>query len=173
MLTLILGGARSGKSALAVRRCVASARPVTWVATATHVPSDAEMVARIARHRAERPAHWHTIEEPLTLANVLREAAIGELIVVDCLTLWLSNLMLDADATLLDTQRRALLDTLPTLEAHIILIANETGLGIVPDNALARRFRDEAGWLNQGIAQIADEVIFVAAGLPLTLKSPA
>jgi adenosylcobinamide kinase/adenosylcobinamide-phosphate guanylyltransferase len=167
--TLVLGGARSGKSALAERLAVESGLAVTYIATAEAL--DEEMRERIARHQAERPAGWKTLEAPRALAAAMRgEAAPGRCLVIDCLTLWLTNLMLDEDASLLERERAALLDCLPMLPGRIILVANEVGLGIVPDNALARRFRDEAGRLNQAIASLCDHVVFVAAGLPLTLK---
>lgn len=169
MKELILGGARSGKSALALRRAAQAGRAVAWIATAE--AKDAEMAARIARHRAERPAHWRTVEEPLRLAAVLRRLASPEsCVVVDCLTLWLSNLLLAADAPLLERETAALLEALPALPGDVILVANEVGLGIVPENALARRFRDEAGRLNQAVAAVCERITFVAAGLPLVLK---
>jgi adenosylcobinamide kinase/adenosylcobinamide-phosphate guanylyltransferase len=169
MAELILGGARSGKSALALRRATESRRTVVWIATAE--AGDDEMVARIARHRAERPAHWRTVEETLHLADTLRRVASADsCVVVDCLTLWLTNLLLAEDAALLARETGALLDILPTLPGQIILVANEVGLGIVPENALARRFRDEAGRLNQAVAALCERVTFVAAGLPLVLK---
>lgn len=168
MRELILGGARSGKSALAVRRAEGFAH-VVWVATAE--AHDAEMAERIARHRAERPAHWQTVEEPLRLAEVLRRVAANDTCVaVDCLTLWLTNLLLAEDAALPERETAALLETLPALPGEIVLVANEVGLGIVPENALARRFRDEAGRLNQRVAALCERVTFVAAGLPLVLK---
>lgn len=169
MRKLILGGARSGKSALALRRAAESGLAVVWIATAQAL--DAEMRGRIEHHRAERPAGWRTVEEPLALAAALRHAAGADTcVVVDCLTLWLTNLMLADDASLLETEVAALFAALPELPGHVILVANEVGLGIVPDNALARRFRDEAGRLNQALAALCDSVTFVAAGLPLALK---
>jgi len=169
---LILGGARSGKSALALRRAAAAAqsgRAVTWLATAQAL--DAEMAERIARHRAERPGGWRTVEEPLHLAQALRNSAAADnCVVVDCLTLWLTNLLLAGDDALPGRETAALLATLPALPGEIILVANEVGLGIVPDNPLGRRFRDEAGRLNQSVAALCDHVVFVAAGLPLQLK---
>jgi adenosylcobinamide kinase/adenosylcobinamide-phosphate guanylyltransferase len=172
MRELVLGGARSGKSALALRRAEAfgrSGRAVTWLATAQAL--DAEMAERIARHRDERPAGWRTVEEPLWLAQALQNyASDGACVVVDCLTLWLTNLMLAEDATLLEQETAALLAALPVLPGELILVANEVGLGIVPDNALARRFRDEAGRFNQAVAALCERVTFVAAGLPLVLK---
>lgn len=167
--TLVLGGARSGKSALAERLAVESGLAVTYIATAEAL--DEEMRERIARHQAERPAGWKTLEAPRALAAAMRgEAAPGRCLVIDCLTLWLTNLMLDPDPERLAGERTALLEILPHLPGRTILVANEVGLGIVPDNALARRFRDEAGRLNQAIASLCDHVIFVAAGLPITLK---
>lgn len=170
MIELILGGARSGKSTLAEQKAVASGLAVTYIATASaaDLSADAEMAARIAHHRAQRPEHWTVIEEPLHLATLLKTLAMPDrLILVDCLTLWLSNL-LHQEAVLAETQ--ALLDTLPTLPGHIIFVSNEVGLGIVPLGELTRRYIDEAGRLHQRIAAIADKVTFVAAGLPLQLK---
>ena len=167
--TLVLGGARSGKSAHAERLAIASGLGVTYIATAEVL--DEEMAERVARHRDERPSAWKTIEAPRALASILlAEAAPNRCLVVDCLTLWLTNLMLDPDPGLLERERAALLDALPNLAGRVILVSNEVGLGIVPDNALARCFRDEAGRLNQFVATLCDHVVFVAAGLPLTLK---
>ncbi|MFN3751206.1 MAG: bifunctional adenosylcobinamide kinase/adenosylcobinamide-phosphate guanylyltransferase [Thiobacillus sp.] len=168
MLTLILGGARSGKSRLALQRADATGKPVCFIATAQ--AHDAEMADRIARHQAERPAHWLTVEAPLDLAGALSSAPAG-VVVVDCLTLWLTNWLCQPEPNDFSSARAALLAALAARRADdIILVSNETGLGIIPLGALTRRFVDEAGWLNQDIARIADEVIFVAAGLPLTLK---
>lgn len=167
MRELILGGARSGKSALAEQRAAASGQAVTFVATAE--AGDAEMAARIAAHRERRPAHWTTVEAPRELAAALRaHAGPGRLLLVDCLTLWLANLV--ADDTALEHERAALLAALPALAGEIVLVSNEVGLGIVPDNPLGRRFRDAAGRLNQEVAGACERVTLVAAGLPLTLK---
>lgn len=167
MAELILGGARSGKSALAEWRARESGLDVTYVATAT--AGDDEMAERIRHHRERRPAYWVTVEAPTELAHALeREAGPDRLLLVDCLTLWLGNLLDDGDA--LAAERDALLAALPRLPGRMVLVSNEVGLGIVPDNALARRFRDEAGRLNQAVAAACDRVTFVAAGLPLTLK---
>jgi adenosylcobinamide kinase/adenosylcobinamide-phosphate guanylyltransferase len=169
MRELILGGARSGKSALAVRLARSSGLAVTVVATAT--AGDAEMAERIARHRAARPPAWRVVEEPIALAATLRaECTADRLVIVDCLTLWLSNLLL-AEAPL-ESERAGFLDALPVLPGRILLVANEVGLGIVPENALARRFRDEAGALNQALALLCDRVTLVTAGLPIVLKGP-
>jgi adenosylcobinamide kinase/adenosylcobinamide-phosphate guanylyltransferase len=166
---LILGGARSGKSALAERLARESYLAVTYIATAT--AGDDEMAQRIHHHRARRPAEWRVAEEPIHLAAVLRaSAAPDRCLIVDCLTLWLNNLLAAADETLLRSEREALLKTLPNLPGRILLVSNEVGMGIVPLGELSRRFCDEAGRLHQDLAQICDRVVFVAAGLPLVLK---
>jgi adenosylcobinamide kinase/adenosylcobinamide-phosphate guanylyltransferase len=176
---LILGGARSGKSREAERRAAACGLAVTVIATAE--AGDAEMAARIRRHRADRPAAWRTVEAPLALADALaREAAPERCLVVDCLTLWLSNLLAGAEtlppAAGADSlprfrhEREALLAVLPTLPGRVLLVANEVGLGLVPETPLGRLFRDEAGRLNQAMAALCPTVVFVAAGLPLVLK---
>ncbi len=168
MRQLILGGARSGKSALAERLAVESGHEVIYIATAE--AGDGEMAARIARHRADRPEQWHTVEEPLALAAVLRaEAGPGRLLLVDCLTLWLSNLMAAGEERC-ESERAALLELLPQLPGDLIMVSNEVGLGVVPMGELSRRFVDEAGRLHQALAPHCDEVTFVAAGLPLKLK---
>ena len=170
MIELILGGARSGKSSLAEHKAVASGLAVTYIATADplDLADDKEMLARIAHHRAQRPVEWLLVEEPRYLATLLKTlAAPDRLLLVDCLTLWLSNL-LHKDEVLKETQ--ALLDVLPTLPGHIILVSNEVGMGIVPLGELTRRYVDEAGRLHQRIATLADSVTFVAAGIPLQLK---
>ena len=168
MKELILGGARSGKSAFAQRRATASGLDVLYLATAQ--AGDAEMTARIARHRAERPEPWGLIEEPLALAAALRtHAAPQRCLLVDCLTLWLSNL-LAAGADTLAAETQALFAILPTLPGYLLLVSNEVGQGIVPANPLARRFRDEAGRLHQTVAHDCDRVSLIVAGLPLTLK---
>jgi len=172
MRTLILGGARSGKSRLAERLARESGLPVTYVATAQG--RDAEMAARIAQHRARRPAHWRSVEEPLSLgAAIEAHAAAGHCVLVDCLTLWLTNLLLHADPALYVRERAALLDVLPRVPGRLILVANETGMGIVPLGELTRRFCDEAGWLHQELGAICDTVLLTVAGLPLTLKGTA
>ncbi|MBU0602903.1 MAG: bifunctional adenosylcobinamide kinase/adenosylcobinamide-phosphate guanylyltransferase [Gammaproteobacteria bacterium] len=176
MRELITGGARSGKSAHAEARAADSGLEVVMVVTA-HA-GDAEMADRIARHRAARPAHWQIIEAPVGLADALLEhAAEGRFIVVDCLTLWLSNLLMaldeapgtDLPATFV-RERAALLDALPRLPGRIALVSNEVGWGIVPMGRLSRVFVDEAGRLNQAVARACQRVTLVAAGLPLTLK---
>lgn len=169
---LVLGGARSGKSRYAQAQAAASGLAVTYVATAQAL--DAEMAARIERHRAERPAGWDLVEAPLELAAALEaHAAPGRCLLVDCLTLWLTNLLLaDAAGARLADETAALLDALPRLPGRLVLVGNEVGQGIVPDNPLARRFRDEAGWLHQALAARCARVTLVVAGLPLSLKEP-
>lgn len=176
MRELIIGGARSGKSAHAEALAASSGLEVLMVVTA-HAGDD-EMAARIARHRATRPAHWAVVEAPLDLAGALRaHAAPGRFIVVDCLTLWLTNLLLALDEPALDTlpdafinARSDLLATLPELPGQIALVSNEVGWGIVPMGRLSRVFVDEAGRLNQAVGRVCERVTLVAAGLPLPLK---
>ncbi|KRE88712.1 adenosylcobinamide kinase/adenosylcobinamide phosphate guanyltransferase [Frateuria sp. Soil773] len=169
MHTLILGGARSGKSALAERLARDGGRDVVYVATAQ--PGDGEMAARIAHHRARRPAAWACVEEPLALADALRaHARADRCVLVDCLTLWLSNLLGDADPARFARERAALLDALPALPGEVLLVSNEVGLGVVPLGELSRRFVDEAGRLHQSLAAQCERVVFVAAGLPLAMK---
>lgn len=172
MRTLILGGARSGKSALAERLASESGLDVAYIATAR--AGDGEMRERIAHHRASRPATWRTVEAPTALADALRaHARMDACLLVDCLTLWLSNLLCAQDAARFERERAALLDTLPRLPGRIVLVGNEVGLGVVPMGALSRRFVDEAGRLHQRLAGCCEQVVFVAAGLPLALKGEA
>lgn len=168
-IELILGGARSGKSGYALRQAQAHGRPVVWIATAE--AHDDEMRERIARHQAERPAHWLTVEAPLALATALAPHS-DQLVVVDCLTLWLSNWLCRDDADGWRAERAALLSAITRHRAPLLLVGNEVGFGIVPDNALARRFRDEAGRLHQDIAAIAPRVTLLVAGIPMAIKSP-
>ncbi|MGI4943127.1 MAG: bifunctional adenosylcobinamide kinase/adenosylcobinamide-phosphate guanylyltransferase [Janthinobacterium lividum] len=167
MLTFVLGGARSGKSRHA--EALVTAMPGPWTYIATAQAFDAEMWARIAQHRDERAPGWHTVEAPVEMPAALDRAAATP-VLVDCLTLWLSNLMLgnmDLPAAV-----AALMAALDGRTAPTVLVSNEVGLGIVPDNALARAFRDEAGRLHQQVAARADRVALVVAGLPLTVKGP-
>jgi adenosylcobinamide kinase / adenosylcobinamide-phosphate guanylyltransferase len=162
--SLVLGGARSGKSSFAESLCHGDRH---YIATAQAF--DDEMRARIAKHQSDRGAHWVTHEVPLELAQSLPDIAVKDRVVlVDCLTLWLSNVMLA------DRPWRCaideLLQALPLCQADLIFVSNEVGLGIVPDNALAREFRDAQGIVNQRVAALADRVVFMAAGLPLMLK---
>jgi adenosylcobinamide kinase / adenosylcobinamide-phosphate guanylyltransferase len=166
-LTLVLGGARSGKSRHAERLVEEAADAAFYIATAE--PGDEDMRRRIAAHRARRGPRWTTREAPLDLAAALATAAPrGRPILVDCLTLWLANLMQAGRDVAAETA--ALIALLPTLAAPVVVVANEVGLGIVPENALARAFRDHAGRLNQDVAAVAERVVLVAAGLPLVLK---
>lgn len=165
-LTLVVGGARSGKSAFAEGLVTGSGRPRRYIATAE--AWDDEMRARIARHRADRGADWTTVEAPLDLTAALSDARAEEVVLVDCATLWLTNhLLADHDLT---AEGTALLAALAACPAPVVIVSNETGWGIVPDNALARRFRDEQGRLNQRLAAQAALVVTVIAGLPLALK---
>ena len=168
MRILILGGARSGKSRYAERLVLESGKEAVYIATGW--AGDEEMSARIARHREQRPQAWLTVEEPCALAKALQtHAAVNRFLIVDCLTLWLSNLLGQGDGRF-QQERVALLDTLPSLPGTLCLVSNEVGLGIVPVNPLARRFVDEAGWLHQDLAQVCERVVWIAAGLPQILK---
>ena len=164
---LVLGGARSGKSRLAQTRAEARGGRLIYVATAE--AWDDEMRERIATHRADRGPEWTTVEAPLDLAATIAARSDPDTtLLVDCLTLWATNVMLAERE--LETEITTLAEVVTTFQGTLILVANEVGLGIVPDNALARRFRDFAGRINQAVAAVADEVVFVAAGLPLRLK---
>jgi adenosylcobinamide kinase/adenosylcobinamide-phosphate guanylyltransferase len=172
MRNLILGGARSGKSRLAEQLASDSGLPVTYIATSQAL--DGEMNERVQLHRQRRPAEWGLIEEPLALAAVLRaEAAEGRCLLVDCLTLWLTNLLMLDDPQRLAEERDALLDCLAELPGTLILVSNETGLGVVPMGELTRRYVDQAGWLHQAVAERCQRVVLTVAGLPLMLKGPA
>ncbi|RZM17988.1 MAG: bifunctional adenosylcobinamide kinase/adenosylcobinamide-phosphate guanylyltransferase [Sphingomonas sp.] len=165
--TLVLGGARSGKSRHAQALAEASGGRLVFVATAQAF--DDEMTARIARHRTERDSRWTTVEAPIDLATAIgRLDAPGTTTLVDCLTLWASNLLLSG--TTMEPALEPLLAAVASPLGRIILVSNEVGLGIVPDNALARAFRDMAGTINQRVAAAVDHVHFVAAGLSLKLK---
>jgi adenosylcobinamide kinase/adenosylcobinamide-phosphate guanylyltransferase len=168
-VTLVLGGARSGKSANAERLALGAGGEPVYIATAE--AHDEEMAERIARHRADRQGRgWTTVEEPLDLVGAIgREARPGRSLLVDCLTLWLSNVMLAGRDP--SDEQAALAAALCGATAPVVLVSNEVGLGLVPETPLGRAFRDAQGRLNQAIAARADRVVFVAAGLPLTLKS--
>jgi adenosylcobinamide kinase / adenosylcobinamide-phosphate guanylyltransferase len=165
LLTLVLGGARSGKSRFAESLITAYAPPWAYVATAE--AGDAEMAARIKAHVERRDSSWRTVEAPRDLPAAL--AASGTMpVLIDCLTLWLSNLMLaDAD---IEGEMARLQNSLAAMKAPVVLVANEVGFGIVPDHPLGRRFRDLQGILNQRVAACADRVVLMVAGLPLTIK---
>ncbi len=165
-LTLILGGARSGKSRYG--ESLVAGEPPPWIYVATAEAGDAEMARRIAAHRARRDGPWRTVEAPYDLAGALSALPAGSAVLVDCLTLWLSNLMLaGAD---MDREIDRLEAALTKHEGAIVLVSNEVGSGIVPDNALARQFRDLQGQLNQRIAAKSGRVVLMVAGLPLTVK---
>ena len=184
MPELILGGARSGKSRLAEKRAVvyeALGMEVIYIATAE--AHDAEMAERLAHHQSSRPAHWVTVEEPVKLADTLKaQAASDRCLIVDCITLWLSALVFKGragtqmasgnpiDCALFAQERKAFLDVLPTLPGEIILVSNEIGAGVVPENRLARRFADEQGRLNQELAARCERVTLSVAGIPLALR---
>ena len=166
-VTLVLGGARSGKSRFAESLAPEGGAQYVYIATAE--PVDDEMASRIAVHRTRRGPAWRTVEAPIELAQaIVRESTPRTWLLVDCLTVWLGNLMhhgLDVDAA-----RKVLLESLADAPGPVVLVANEVGLGIVPDNPMARAFRDHAGRLNQAVARAAERVCFVAAGIPVTLK---
>lgn len=166
-MTLVLGGARSGKSAFGETLAAASGLAPVYIATSE--ARDDEMIARIADHRVRRGPEWVTVEEPDDLEGAIaREAQPGRVVLVDCLTLWITNLMMaEADVA---ARGAALCSVLSRVSDPVVLISNEVGLGIVPDNRMARDFRDHAGRLHQEVAAVADTVYFVAAGLPLKMK---
>ncbi|MFB6348141.1 bifunctional adenosylcobinamide kinase/adenosylcobinamide-phosphate guanylyltransferase [Moraxella sp. ZJ142] len=171
MLYFVLGGARSGKSRHAQQlaaQAETAGKQVIYVATAT--ASDDEMAERIKHHQHNRPSHWQVVEEPLDLAGVLSRYGDDCVILVDCLTLWLSNLLGLPDESQFAQHRQAFIQALTTSRADVVLVSNETGLGIVPMGQLTRQFVDESGFLHQQIAQLADQVVFCVAGLPMVLK---
>lgn len=169
MQALILGGARSGKSRYAETLARASALEVVYIATAT--AQDQEMQARIQQHQADRPVVWKTVEEPLALAQTLVEQAHPKrLLLVDCLTLWLTHLLCQGQDSHLAQETAALFEVLPKLPGQLLLVSNEVGQGIVPLGELSRRYVDEAGRLHQRLAAQVDYVALLVAGLPLTVK---
>jgi len=162
----VIGGAASGKSVLAERLVRETGKPKTYIATLQ--PFDDEMQAKVTRHQQDRGDDWRTVEAPLDPVSVIREADPDGIVLLDCVTLWLTNVMLaeqDVDAALGD-----LLETLSAAPCEVVVVSNEVGMGIVPDNALSRRFRNAQGQLNQRLAKQADTVVTVIAGLPLVLK---
>jgi len=163
MITLVLGGARSGKSAYA-EKIIEDLGGGTYLATSR--VWDAEMAERVQTHQDRRNELWSTIEEPVHIHDIVRGTTSPML--VDCLTLWLSNLM--EEECDIDAETQKLCEALKDAKKDVVVVSNEVGLGIVPDNALARKFRDHAGRVNQAVAQTADRVLFIAAGLPLTMK---
>jgi len=172
MRTLILGGVRSGKSRTAAALAQRAGGPVTLIATARAL--DEDMAARIAAHRRERPPDWQLIEEPLALGAAVRGAvAPGRTVIVDCLTLWLTNLMLEVPPERRARERAALLEAIAQPVGELVLVSNEVGLGIMPPNALARRFGDEAGTLHQQIGAACEQILFMVAGVPLSVRAAA
>ncbi len=176
MRTFLLGGARSGKSSLAARWAMERSQQVCCIVTAV-TAGDAEMQARIAKHRQQRPAHWRVREEPLHLGAAIRaESADGSLLLIDCLTLWCANCLWppssqgEPDMAGWRRESEDLLQVLRACRGEVILVSNEVGMGIVPENAAARVFRDEQGGINQAVAAECDAAFLVAAGLPLRLK---
>lgn len=174
MIELILGGARSGKSRLAEEHAKASGLELLYIATGQ--PGDGEMAQRIQHHQQRRGDEWQLLEEPLRLAQVLQQHTAAETcILVDCLTLWLSNCLFageEGDCSIWQEQRAALLDCLPGLKGRIIFVGNETGMGVVPMGEITRTFVDENGWLHQSLARLCDRVTLTVAGLPHVLKEP-
>jgi adenosylcobinamide kinase / adenosylcobinamide-phosphate guanylyltransferase len=166
-LTFVLGGARSGKSRYAEGLVTECTPP--WVYVATAEAHDSEMSARIAEHRHRRDGRWRTVEAPLDLASAIAaHGSEGQPVLIDCLTLWLSNVMLAGRDLVAEQQR--LITALSSAEGPVVVVSNEVGFGIVPDNALARKFRDAQGRVNMQVAAIADRAVLIAAGLPLILK---
>jgi adenosylcobinamide kinase / adenosylcobinamide-phosphate guanylyltransferase len=180
MLTLVLGGARSGKSRYAQSLCGRSAQ-VVYIATARadEVDSDHEMRERVARHRADRPANWRTVEESLDLPRAVREAPVEAVLLIDCVTLWVSNLMWEYREQTAAAQEKLILAQVEDLilasrrpegAGEIIIVSNEVGGGLAPEHPVGRAFRDLQGFANQRLARAADIVVFIVAGLPMPLK---
>jgi adenosylcobinamide kinase/adenosylcobinamide-phosphate guanylyltransferase len=181
MLTLILGGARSGKTRYAQSLCDRSAQ-VVYIATARadEVDSDHEMRERVARHREDRPANWRTVEEPLDLPRAVREAPVEAILLIDCVTLWVSNLMWEHRGQTTAAQEKLILAQVDDLvlasrrrsesAGEIVVVSNEVGGGLTPEHPVGRAFRDLQGFANQRLAQAADKVVFIVAGLPLQMK---
>jgi len=173
MIELVLGGTRSGKSRYAEQQAIESGKEVVYIATAE--AQDDEMKARIGLHQQSRPQNWQTVEEPIQLAKVINKYdQQNSCLLVDCLTLWLSNILFDKTAelqqTLFDNETQALFDSLSQFSGQIILVSNELGLGVIAMDKMTRRFVDEAGLLHQKIATLSDKVVLVTAGLPQVLK---
>ncbi len=165
-LTFVLGGAASGKSAFAEKLCIESGKNRIYLATCQ--PYDAEIKTKISKHIAQRGDGWTTIEEPMNIAPIFSKFSQGDVVLLDCATLWISNLLLaEAD---LSQNSKELLTSLSTCKASVVVVSNEVGGGIVPENALARKFRDAQGMLNQQIAAQSDLAVQVVAGLPVVLK---
>lgn len=169
MIYFILGGARSGKSRYAEKLAAESGKEVIYLATAQ--ADDEEMKARILHHRNQRPAEWQTLEEPLNIEAVIADNSDKtRCVLIDCLTLWLTNILCArADVA---TFRQGLLNVLNQTDSDVILVSNETGMGVVPLGELTRRYCDEMGWLHQEVAALADQVVLMVAGIPMVIKSP-
>jgi adenosylcobinamide kinase/adenosylcobinamide-phosphate guanylyltransferase len=171
-LVLVLGGAKSGKSSWALRYTESSYRSYLFLATAE--VQDEEMRERVNRHRQQRRAEWQLLEEPIEIAEALETKISGpEAVLIDCLTLWQTNVLLQKGEEQVRFYQSGLLRALERKKQAVIIVSNEVGTGIVPEKALGRRFRDHAGELNQKVAALADRVVFVMAGLPLYLKGPS
>ncbi len=173
MIELVLGGARSGKSRYAEQVAIESGMPVIYIATAE--AGDEEMHARIEQHRQDRPQQWQTVEEPIKLAEVIQQYnASNSCLLVDCLTLWLTNILFNKQGneqkSLFEQESQALFKALAAYSGQLIMVSNEVGLGIVPIDKMTRRFVDEAGFLHQKIASLCDKVVLVTVGLPQILK---
>ena len=169
MKALILGGIKSGKSHFAERLALKICQPTTLIATAT--AQDDEMRSRIQKHRATRPSDWKTIEEPIELGSTLKKHdSIGTCVIIDCLTLWLTNLLLLENETAYQYERKSLINAVDSLSASLIVVSNETSMGIVPLGELTRRYCDEIGVIHQELARQSDTVVLTVAGLPHLLK---
>ena len=170
-VTLVLGGCRSGKSRYALQYAERYlGKHNSFIATC--VPVDREMQERVARHQSERDKAWKTVEAPVHLAKTIEaESRLADVMLVDCLTLWMSNLFMEAgEQDKIDRHVRRLTDTLATAQCPLILVSNEVGTGIVPDNRLAREYRDAVGWMNQAVATVSDQVVMTVAGIPMVVK---
>ncbi|WP_439135335.1 bifunctional adenosylcobinamide kinase/adenosylcobinamide-phosphate guanylyltransferase [Pseudomaricurvus sp.] len=173
MKQLITGGARSGKSQLAEQLTGLYGNTIAYIATADNQFHDAEMTARVAHHRQQRPSTWHTLEEPVELAKTIRQHASDyDAIMIDCLTLWITNCLMaeEKQVGFWDQQKSDFLSALEESSTPIVIVSNEVGMGIVPLGELNRRFVDEAGFLNQATARVCDRVVFTVAGCPLVMK---
>ena len=169
-ITFILGGARSGKSQFAVRLAKSCAKSVVFVATA--IPFDKEMTQRVALHRKNRPCSWKTLEEPRKLSSLATKVSQRtDLVIIDCLTLFISNLLLEEKSeSYIENEIHLFLSRIKKNKFNSLIVSNEVGMGIVPDNKLSRRFRDLSGKINQKVAKISDEVYFIVAGQPIKIK---
>ncbi len=167
--TLLIGGARSGKSQYAVELLRTRYEKPAIIATAQAL--DKEMEERIAKHKASRPSSWVVIEEPLNLVTALRQVpALCDVVLIDCITIWLSNVLLQKGEVLCEEYLQGFLDAIGDYDRDLVMVTNEVGMGVVPHNPLGRTFRDLAGRVNQRLAEASDRVVFIMAGLPLFLK---